>query len=125
MEKRFYPRVNKPLSAVVENTKGLNFEGVVVNVSIGGVCIQCNTFERNLITPGGSFVSDGKPVALFVLLKLPFDEGQTEKIEVHCHVVFSRRISHKQCRIGMRYTNLDATAYDLLIKYIESASQGI
>ena len=79
MEKRVYPRVNKSFSAVVENRKGVNFDVVAVNVSIGGVCIQCNTFERNLITPGGSFVSDGKPVEIFVLLELPFNGGKLRK----------------------------------------------
>ncbi|NOR68817.1 MAG: PilZ domain-containing protein [Methylomarinum sp.] len=122
MEKRTYPRVKKQFSAVVENGAGVNFDVVAVDASNEGVCIQCNTFERNLITPGGCFVSDGKPVELFLWLELPFENGQAEKIGARCHVAFSRRISRDQCKIGVRYMDLDKNGYDLLNKYIESVS---
>lgn len=121
MEKRVYPRVIRQFSAVVENYEGVHLKVLAVDASCEGVCIQCNTFERNLITPGGSFVSNGKPVELFVWLELPFEDGVAKKIGARCHVAFSRRISKDQCEIGMRYTDMDEGVYDTLINYIESA----
>lgn len=121
MEKRYYPRVAKQFSAVVENQEGVHINVLAVDASSEGVCIQCNTFERNLITPGGNFVQDGKPVELFVWLDLPLGSGQSEKIGAKCHVAFSRRISSEQCKIGMRYLDLDEKKYDILVKFIASA----
>ncbi len=121
MEKRFYPRVASHFSAVVENRDGAHIKVLAVDASSEGLCVQCNIFDRNLITPGGSFVRDGKPVELFVWLELPFAEGGAEKISARCHVAFSRRISNNQCKIGMRYMEIDKKEHDKLIKYIETA----
>ncbi len=121
MEKRVYPRIEKQFSVVVENDKGVKLNVVAVDTSSDGVCIQCNTFERNLITPGGCFISDGKPVELFLRFELPFGTGKVEKVNIRCHVAFSRRISSDQCKIGMRYIDLDEDVYSTLVKYIELA----
>lgn len=124
MEKRIYPRVEKQFSAVVENKEGMHLKVIAVDTSSNGVCIQCNTFDRNLITPSGSLVShsSGKPVELFVWLDLPFKGMTAKKIGARCQVVFSRRISRDQCKIGMRYMDLDDSVYETLVKYIESAT---
>lgn len=122
MEKRFYPRVKKQFTAVVENGEGAHIKVVAMDASSDGLCIQCNTAERNLITPGGNFVrDDGKPVELFVWLELPLGIGGAEKIGARCHVAFSRRISKDQCQIGMRYMDLDQGGYETLIAFMESA----
>jgi len=94
---------------------------LAVDASSKGVCIQCNTYERNLITPGGSFVSEGKPVELFIWLELPFEGEEAKRVGARCHVAFSRRISRDQCKIGMRYLDLEENEYDTLVEYIESA----
>lgn len=123
MEKRFYPRVQRQFTAVVENGEGVHINVVAMDASSEGLSIQCNTFERNLITPGGCFVrNDGKPVELFVWLKLPSGVGDAETIGARCHVAFSRRISSDQCQIGMRYMDLDQGGYESLIAFIESAN---
>lgn len=121
MEKRLYPRISTQLSAVVENSEGLHLNVTALDTSSEGFCIQCNTVVRNMLTPGGNFVRDGKPVELFVWLELPATTGKVKKIGARCHVAFSRRISSDQCKIGMRYMELDKGGYDTLVKYIESA----
>ena len=122
MERRFYPRVARPFSAIVENEEGVHLNVVAIEASSEGFCIQCNIFERNLITPEGSFVRDGKPVELFVWMDLPSESGDiANKIGTRCHVAFSRRISSDQCMIGMRYMDIDRTVYDTLVNYIESS----
>ncbi len=122
MVKRLYPRVEKSFSAVVENIEGLHLKVLATDASVEGLCIQCNTFERNLITPGGSFVANGKPVELFVWLELPFANGKAKKVAARCNVSFSRRISKDQCQIGMRYTKLEEREYQTLINFIESSA---
>lgn len=122
MEKRIYPRIEQQFSAIVENKEGVHLKVVAVDASSEGVCIQCNTIERNLITPGGSFVNNGKPVELFVWLDLPFADGVSRKVHARCHVAFSRRISRDQCKIGMRYIEFDEGVYDTLLHYMEAVS---
>jgi len=122
MEKRLYPRVEKQFSVLVENEQGVQLNVIAVDASSEGVCIQCNTLERDLITPGGNFVSQGKPVELFLWLDLPFADGQSEKIGARCHVSFSRRLSSNQCKIGMRYMDLEAKVYETLVNYITYTS---
>jgi hypothetical protein len=122
IEKRSYPRVARQFSAVVEDGAGVHLNVVALDASGDGLCIQCNIVERNLITPGGCFVRDGKPVELFVWLELPIEEGRPEKIGIRCHVAYSRRISNNQCKIGMRYMGIDKKEQKKLIEYIESAT---
>lgn len=122
MEKRCYPRVVKPFHAIVENGEGAHVRVVAVDASSEGLCVQCNIFERNLLTPGGSFVrGDGKPVELYVWLELPVGQREHEKIGARCHVAFSRRISSDQCKIGMRYMELDESEHEKLLRYVESS----
>lgn len=118
MQKKYFPRMKKQLPAVVENGEGLHFNVVAVDASSEGVSIQCNTVKRNIITPGGSYVSGGKPIELFVWLQLPFDDGVAETVGIRCHVAFSRRLSNDQCQIGMRYSNYDKDAYETLLRYL-------
>jgi hypothetical protein len=106
IEKRFYPRIVKPFSAVVQDGSGVQLKVIAHDTSGDGLCIQCDISERNILTPGGSFVRDGKPVELFVWLDLPLAGGMSERIGVRCHVAYSRRISNNRCQIGMRYMGI-------------------
>lgn len=119
MERKIYPRVAKQFSAVVENDDGLQLNVIAIDASSESVNIQCNMMKRNLITPGGSFISNGKPLELIVWLKLPFDGEDTKIIAARCQVDFSRRISKDQCEIGMRYMGFGKGMYDTLLNYIE------
>jgi len=121
IEKRLYPRVEKKFSVTIQNEQGLKLNVLAVDASSVGVCVQCNVLERNLITPGGSFVSHGKPVELYIWLELPFN-GKAEKVGARCHVSFSRRISNNQCEIGMRYMDLEENGYETLVRYISSVN---
>lgn len=124
IEKRFYPRIAREFSAVVEDGAGVHINVVALDASGDGICIQCNIKERNLITPGGRFVrDDGKPVELLVCLELPLDGSQPETIKVKCHIAYSRRISNNQCKIGMRYWGIEKHDQQKLIEYIEAASK--
>ncbi len=118
--RRIYPHVHKPFSAVVDNSE-IQFGVNVVEVSSQDVCIQCNTLQRNMITPEGCFVRNGKPLELLVWLNLPVDYETVEQVGVRCQVMFSRRISNNQCQIGLRYLQLDEAVYMRLVKYIESS----
>lgn len=121
MEKRIYPRITANLSAVIGNEDGIRLKVMALDASCEGLCVECNTIERNLVTPGGNFVRDGKPVELFVWLDLPDENGGTAKIEARCHVAFSRRVANDKCKIGMRYTDLDKKHYEKLVRFIESS----
>lgn len=119
MQKKYFPRVETQLAAVVENDEGLHFNVIAVDASTEGVSIQCNTVKRNIITPGGRYISGGKPIELLVWLQLPFDDGRVETIGMRCNVAFSRRLSSQQCQIGMRYADFDQDAYETLLKYLQ------
>jgi hypothetical protein len=127
MERNYYPRVQQQFSAVIENEDGVHVNVIAMDASSEGVSIQCNTFVRNLITPGGCFVrDDGKPIELFVWMELPAESGEPKKIGARCHVAFSRRLSSDQCKIGMRYMDFDESSFEILVKYIKAtmASNG-
>ena len=119
MENRIYPRISKQLSATVANQEGTCIKVTAVDTNSKALCIQCDIRQRNVITPGGSFVRDGRPVELMVSLDLPDDSGQPARIQARCHIAFSRRISWDQCRIGMRYVDIDSQDYVRLVQFIE------
>jgi hypothetical protein len=90
-----------------------------VEISSEGLGFECNIKQRNMITPGGSFVRDGRPVSVFVNMNLSNDDGQLFTIVARCHVVFSRRISNDQCKIGLCYADFENNGQEQLIRFIE------
>jgi len=124
MERRLYPRVSTRLPAVIMNDEGVQLKVVVSDISGDGLCMECNTIERDLVTPHGRFVrDDGKPVELFVKLSLPEESGEDKEIQARCHVTFSRRIARNRCMMGVRYLDLDPNAYQCLLHFVDSVLQ--
>lgn len=121
MEKKYYGRVSKPLSAIVANEDGLRLKVVAVDTSGDGVSILCNTYQRDVITPGGSFIREGRPVELSISLELPDEEAHASPIVARCHINYSRRISSEQCMIGMRYVDFENNSHDRLLRFISKA----
>ncbi len=118
MERRLYQRVPVQASAIVTTEDGVRIKMVAVDVSSNGLGVECNTTQRNMITPGGSFVRDGKPVSVFVDLNLFDEDGQSSKIAARCQVVFSRRMSSDQCKIGLRYADIENNGHEWLVQFI-------
>ncbi len=124
MERRLYPRVSTRLSAVIVNDEDIQLKVLVSDISGDGLCLECNTIERDLVTPHGRFVrDDGKPVELLVKLNLPEENGSEQEIQARCHVTFSRRIARNRCMIGVRYHDLEPNAYQRLLHFIDLVLQ--
>ena len=119
MERRRYQRIPVQVSAIVTTEDGVRIEVVAFEISSDGLGIECNTKQRNMITPAGSFIRDGRSVSVFVDLNVSDEDGQLSKIVARCHVVFSRRISSDQCKIGLRYADFENNGQDQLIRFIE------
>lgn len=119
MERRLHQRIPVQVSVIVTTQDGLRIKVAAVDVSSGGLGVECNTKQRNMITPGGSFVRDGKPVSVFVDLNLSGKDDQSSKIVARCHVVFSRRVSSDQCKIGLRYVDIENNGHEWLVQFIE------
>ena len=62
------------VSVVVAVEGGASVKAVAVDISSDGLGIECDIRQRNMITPGGSYVRNGKPVSVVVDLELS-DEG--------------------------------------------------
>ncbi len=120
MERRLYQRIPVQVSAIVTTEDGVRIKVVAVDVSSDGLGVECNIKQRNMITPGGSFVRDGKPVSVFVDLNLSDGNGQPSTIVARCHVVFSRRMSSDQCKIGLRYADIENNSHEWLVRFIET-----
>ncbi len=118
MERRLYQRIPIQVSAILTTEDGVRIKVDAVDVSSDGLGIECHTRQRNMITPGGSFVHGGKPVSVFVDLNLS-DDGLASNIAARCHVVFSRRLSSEQCKIGLRYANIEKDDHQRLVQFIE------
>ncbi len=121
MERRLYQRVPVQVSAIATTEEGVRIKVVAVDVSSDGLSVECNIKQRNMITPGGNFVRDGRPVSVFVDLNLSDKDGQSSKIVARCHVVFSRRMSSDQCKIGLRYVDIENNGHEWLVQFVEKA----
>ncbi len=120
MERRLYARTPIQVAAIVTTEEGVRIEVVAVDISSDGLGIECKTKQRNMITPGGSFVRDGRPVSVSVDLNLTDGEEQSVHITAKCHVVFSRRESSDNCKIGFRYVDMENTVHQRLVRFIEN-----
>ncbi len=118
MERRLYQRIPVQISVTVTTEDGQHIQVAGVEVSSDGLGIECNTRQWNMITPGGSFVRNGRPLSVYVELSLP-DDKQESKIVARCHVAFSRRISSDKCKIGLRYADIENNGHEQIIKFIE------
>ncbi|MDO9169042.1 MAG: PilZ domain-containing protein [Methylobacter sp.] len=119
MERRFYQRIPVQVSAMVTTGDGVCIKVVVIDVSIGGLSVECNIRQRNMLTPGGSFVRDGRPVSVFVELNLSNNNDESlSKIVARCHVIFSRRMSSDHCKIGLRYADIDNNGHEQLVRFM-------
>lgn len=105
--------------AIVTTEDGVRIKVEAVDISSDGLGVECNTKQRNMITPGGSFLREGRPVSVFIDLNLSDEDGLSSKIEARCHVVFSRRMSSDQCKIGLRYADIENNSHEWLIQFIE------
>ncbi|MGZ5051164.1 MAG: PilZ domain-containing protein [Methylobacter sp.] len=121
VERRLGQRIPVEVSVLVVTEDGVRIRAVAVDLSSGGLGLECSTKQRNLITPGGSFVKEGKPVSVFIDLNLAEQDGRVFKIEARCHVAFSRRLSSDQCKIGLRYVEIESGCRDWLAHFIEKA----
>lgn len=121
MSKRHYGRISKQLPAIVANEDGMRLKVVTVDASIGGVSILCNIYQRDVITPGGSFIRNGRPVKLSISLDLSNEDGQLSPIVANCHISYSRRISKDKCMIGMRYIDFENNSQDRLFRFISDS----
>jgi c-di-GMP-binding flagellar brake protein YcgR len=122
IEKRLYQRIPVQLSAIVSTDDGARIKVTAVELSSDGLGIECNIKQRNMITPGGSFVRDGRLISVFVDLNLSHEEDQISKITARCLVVFSRRTSSDQCKIGLRYADFENNSHEQLIRFIENSA---
>lgn len=119
MERRFYKRIPVQVFAIVTTEDGVRIKVEAVDISSDGLGVECNTKQRNMITPGGSFLREGRPLSVFVDLNLSDEDGLSSKIEARCHVVFSRRMSSDQCKIGLRYADIESNSHEWLVRFIE------
>ena len=119
MERRRYQRIPVQISAIVTTEDGVRIEVIAFEVSDDGLGIECNTKQRNMITPEGSFIRYGRSLSVFVDINLSEEDGQSSDIVARCHVIFSRRISSDQCKIGLRYVDFENNCQEQLIRFIE------
>jgi len=119
MERRRYPRIPVQVSAIVTTGDGVPNNVVVVDVSSHGLGIECETQQRELITPKGSVLRDGRLLSVSVQLSLPDEEDQLSEIAARCHVIFSRRLSLDQCKMGLSIVDIENKHRIRLIRFIE------
>ena len=119
MRKKIYPKISKPLSAIVANEDGVHLNVLALDTNSAELSIQCDIRQRNVMTPGGSYVRGGRLVELSISLELPDENGQMSPIAARCHIAYSRRISRDLCKIGMRYVDMGKNDYNRLIQFIE------
>lgn len=124
MERRFYQRVLLQVSAIVTTEEGVRIKVVTADVSSDGLGIECNTKQRNMLTPGGNFVRGGKPLSVVVDLNLSDAHDAAAKIVARCSVVFSRRMSNHHCKIGLRFTEIEDNGHERLVQFIEKSVAG-
>jgi len=122
MKRKIFPRISTQLSAVVSNAEGIRLKIVALDTTQYGFSFQCSTVQRNSLTPGGSFIHNGRPVELDVYLDLPFPD-EFMQIKARCHVAFSRRLANDICAIGIRYEEFDGDGYAHLIRFMETLSR--
>jgi hypothetical protein len=104
---------------MVTTDDGVRISVIAVDVSSDGLNVECNTKQRNLITPGGCFIKDGRQLSVSIDLNLSDGDSLSSKIVANCNVVFSRRMSSELCKIGLRYVDMEKYIQEQLAQFME------
>jgi len=118
---RLYPRIPVQVSAVITTEDGVPNAVVTIDVSRDGLSFECDTMQRNMITPEGIFVRDGRLVFLFIDLDLNNGDGLPFKIVAKCRVVFSRLVSSNKCKVGLSFVDIESDTHEQLVQFITYA----
>lgn len=116
MERRSFLRVGVDLPGWVILDTAARVPVQILDLSDGGAQIECDALSSAIIAPGANCLdSKGRPIEL----NLSCCPGEAPMM-LRCRVVFVRRVSHDEYRIGLRYA--DSLQVDLvaLRKYIHS-----
>ncbi len=99
MDRRNFLRIAVDLPAELRLDDGERIVARVRDLSAAGVQIQCDDLDTRILAPKGSCIdSQGRPIEVDLRFRW---EGRNLKIR--CRVVFVRRVSHDEYRIGMRF----------------------
>ncbi len=108
--------------AVVTSDEGIRLKVTGLEVSTEGLTVQCSTAERNLITPGGSFIHNGRPLELDLQIDFATSSNQENFVFARCHVIFSRRITKNTCQIGLVFLEISDENHGQIKQMIEASS---
>ncbi len=122
MRKKFYPKLAMQFPAIVTSDEGIRLKVIGLEVSTEGLTIQCSTAERNLITPRGSFIHNGRPLELDLQINLSKSSNQENIVVARCHVIFSRRITKNTCQIGLVFLEISDENHTRIKRLIETSS---
>ncbi len=122
MRKKFYPKVAMKFPAVVTSDEGISLKVTGLEISTEGLTIQCSTAERNLITPGGCFIHNGRPLELDLRIDFARSANQVNLVVARCHVNFSRRITKNTCQIGLVFLEISDENHGKIKQMIEASS---
>jgi len=101
MERRRYLRIEIDLPGDVQLFSGMRLPVRIRNLSRGGAQIQCDALDSEIIAPGGSCLDEsGRPIELDLSLSVG-----DRTLLLSCRVIFVRRVSHSEYRIGLRYVH--------------------
>ncbi len=102
MDRRNFLRIAVDLPAELYLGGGERIVARVRDLSAAGVQIQCDALGSQILAPRGSCIDpQGRPIELDLGFRW---EGRNLKI--HCRVVFVRRVSHDEYRVGMRFSDV-------------------
>ena len=102
MDRRNFLRIVVDLPAELHLDGGERIVARVRDVSAAGVQIQCDALDSQILAPKGSCIGpQGRPIELDLGFRL---DGR--RLKIRCRVVFVRRVSHDEYRIGMRFSDV-------------------
>jgi len=121
LKRRVCPRIVENLPVDIENSLGEKVHAQTLNLSVKGIGLRCTTDDRNLITPQGDVVSQGRPVEVEMQLTVTNAQGKPDIIKANCGITYSRRLAQGECQVGMVFLDMDDVSEDNLKKFINKS----
>lgn len=114
MERRGFRRVSLDLAAEVVLDSGARVPVQILDLSDGGAQIECDALSSAIIAPGANCLDPkGRPIELNLSCCL-----SDVALLLRCRVIFVRRVSRDEYRIGLRYADPLQTELVALRRYI-------
>jgi c-di-GMP-binding flagellar brake protein YcgR len=118
--RRQNPRIepNQPVPIILPDKT--QRDDLIHDISLGGICIQCDRATAMMIHPGGGRIDRDNPPTVELQIEFPTISTR-QMVPIKCRLRYVRGNPNGMFDFGMQFTNLNADAQRQLKRFVRES----